>query len=51
VRGRRRGHAATSFPLLDAVGVIGAPSEALTWQWAEARRGLIGLLDAGRLVG
>jgi hypothetical protein len=41
---------ATRFPLLDATAVIGAPSEALTRQWAEARRGLIGLLDAGRLV-
>ena len=32
---------ATSFPLLDATSVVGEPSEALTRQWAEARRGLL----------
>jgi hypothetical protein len=40
----------SSFPLLDACSAIGKPSAALTRQWTEARRGLVRLLDAGRLV-
>ncbi len=43
--------AASTFPLLAAVSVIGAPSEALTRQWSEARKGLLRLENAGRLVG
>ena len=42
---------ASTFPLLDAVSAIGAPSEALTRQWAHARRGLVRLLDAGQISG
>jgi hypothetical protein len=38
---------ATTFPLLDAVSALGAPSAALTRQWTAARRGLVRLLDAG----
>jgi hypothetical protein len=38
------------FALLDAVSEVGRPSVALTRQWAEARRGLVGLIDAGRIV-
>jgi hypothetical protein len=41
---------ASTFPLLDAVSVIGAPSAALTRQWTAARQGVIRLLDAGRLT-
>jgi hypothetical protein len=40
---------ATSFPLLDAVSVLGAPSEALTRQWTATRAGLLRLLAAGRI--
>ncbi|HEY0192217.1 MAG TPA: hypothetical protein VGC42_13945 [Kofleriaceae bacterium] len=40
----------TTFPLLDAVSVVGEPSEALTRQWAATRHGLIRLLDAGRIA-
>ena len=39
-----------SFPLLDAASVIGRPSAVLTRQWTAARRGLLQLGDAGRLV-
>jgi len=38
------------FALLDAVSEVGRPSAALTRQWAEARRGLLGLVEAGRIV-
>lgn len=38
------------FPLLEAVSVIGEPSEALTRQWAVARAGLLRLARAGRIV-
>ncbi|HEU4404854.1 MAG TPA: hypothetical protein VFS43_06140 [Polyangiaceae bacterium] len=41
---------ASTFPLLEAVSVVGEPSEALTRQWAEARAGLLELARAGRLV-
>jgi hypothetical protein len=41
---------ASSFPLLDAASALGAPSAPLTQQWSEARRGLLRLTDAGRLV-
>jgi hypothetical protein len=40
----------STFPLLDAVNVIGEPSEALTRQWSAARAGLLRLSRAGRLV-
>jgi hypothetical protein len=40
---------ATTFSLLDAVSVIGEPSEALTRQWTAARHGLIRLFDAGQI--
>jgi hypothetical protein len=41
---------ASTFPLLEAVSVIGEPSEALTRQWYAARAGLLRLSRAGRLV-
>ncbi len=41
---------ASSFMLLDAVSVIGAPSAALTRQWTAVRHGLLRLIDAGRIV-
>ena len=34
----------SSFPLLDAVSRVGAPSEALSREWAETRAGLLRLL-------
>jgi hypothetical protein len=40
----------TTFPLLEAAGVLGKPSAAATRQWSAARRGLLELLDAGRIV-
>ena len=40
---------ASSFPLLEASSVIGAPSVALTRQWQGARRALLSLADAGLL--
>ena len=44
-------HPASSFPLLEAVSsTLGEPSPALTRQWSEARRGLLRLAEAGRLV-
>lgn len=43
-------HPTSSFPLLDASSAIGRPSAALTRQWAESRRGLSRLIDAGRVV-
>lgn len=41
----------STFPLLEAVSVLGEPSEALTRQWSAARAGLLRLCRAGRLVG
>lgn len=41
---------ASTFPLLEAVSVIGEPSEALTRQWSAARAGVLRLSRAGRLV-
>jgi len=41
---------ASSFPLLEAASALGEPSPALTRQSSEARRGLLRLADAGRLV-
>ena len=41
---------ASTFPLLDVAGVLGEPSEALTRQWSETRRALLGLIDDGRLA-
>jgi len=38
------------FALLDAASAIGRPSAALTRQWSATRRGLLALLDAGRIV-
>jgi hypothetical protein len=39
-----------SFPLLDAASVLGRACAASTRQWSATRRGLLGLLDAGRIV-
>ena len=39
-----------SFALLEACSATGTPSAALTRQWSVARRGLMRLLDEGRLV-
>lgn len=41
---------ARTWPLLEAVSVLGAPSPALTRQWTETRRALVALLDAGRVT-
>jgi hypothetical protein len=41
---------ASTFPLLEASGVLGEPSEALTRSWSETRRALLGLIDDGRLA-
>jgi hypothetical protein len=40
----------SSFPLLEATSAIGKPSAALTRQWTATRRGLLQLLDDGRVV-
>jgi hypothetical protein len=40
----------STFPLLEAAGVIGEPSEGLTRQWSRTRAGLLRLARAGRLV-
>jgi hypothetical protein len=40
----------STFPLLEAVSVIGEPSEALTRQWSAARAGVLRLSRAGRIV-
>jgi hypothetical protein len=42
--------AATRFPLLEATSIVGEPSRALTRQWAETRRSMLQLLEAGRIV-
>jgi hypothetical protein len=45
-------HQPTSrFPLLEATSVIGAACPYSTREWSAARRGLLRLIDAGRLVG
>jgi hypothetical protein len=38
------------FALLEAASAIGKPSAALTRQWSATRRGLLALLDAGRVA-
>jgi hypothetical protein len=43
-------HPATSFPLLEAVSVVGDASPSVTQQWSEARRSLMRLLDAKQIV-
>jgi hypothetical protein len=40
----------TRFPLLDQASAIGRACATSTRQWAEARRALLGLIDAGRIV-
>jgi hypothetical protein len=46
-----RGQPTSSFPLLEATSVIGAACPYSTREWSAARRGLLRLLEAGRLVG
>ena len=45
-----RGRPASSFPLLAGLSAIGSGSPFVTRQWSRARRGLLELLDAGKLV-
>lgn len=45
-----RASSATTFPLLDTVSELGAPSAALTAQWRATRRGIVSLIDGGRVV-
>jgi len=40
----------TRFPLLDRASAVGRACRASTLQWAGARRALLGLIDAGRIV-
>src|SRR5262249_6864375 len=40
----------TSFPLLDAASALGKASAVVTRQFAAARRGLVALIDAGRVT-
>jgi hypothetical protein len=40
----------SSFALLEATSVVGAPSPALTQQWTTARRDLLAVIDAGQLA-
>ncbi len=42
--------ATTTFPLLEAVSVIGEPSDALTRQWSATRAGLLRLAATGKLA-
>ncbi len=42
-----RAPAATTFPLLDAVSQLGAPSAPLTAEWRTTKHALLALLDAG----
>jgi hypothetical protein len=42
--------AATSWPLLEAVSQLGAPSPALTRQWRSARSGLLALIEQDQLT-
>jgi hypothetical protein len=46
-----RATTAATFPLLDAVSQIGAPSAALTAEWRTTRRALVELIDAGLVTG
>jgi hypothetical protein len=41
---------ASTFELLEAVSAVGTASPALTRQWTDTRRGLLRLLDAGRIA-
>ena len=45
-----RGQPASLFPLLEAVSEVGRPCPILTASWAEARTGLLQLVDGGRIV-
>jgi hypothetical protein len=47
--GWARAPLASSFALLDAVSVPGAPSRALTTEWRVTRTALLGLIDAGQV--
>lgn len=40
---------ASRFPLLEVTSVVGAPSPWLTRQWTATRRGLLRLIEAGRI--
>jgi len=42
-----RASSAGTFPLLDAVSELGAPSAALTAEWRATRRAIVELIDAG----
>jgi hypothetical protein len=42
---------AASFPLLEAVSRLGAPSAALTREWRATRHALVALVDAGQVTG
>ena len=46
-----RSQPTSSFPLLEATSVIGAACPYSTREWSAARRGLLRLLEAGRIVG
>lgn len=41
---------AGSFPLLEEVGVVGAPSARLTAEWRATRHALVALIDAGQVI-
>ncbi|MCE9573206.1 MAG: hypothetical protein K8W52_08620 [Deltaproteobacteria bacterium] len=41
---------ASTFPLLDATSAIGRACPVTTAQWSRARRGLLALIDAGRVL-
>ena len=45
-----RREAASRFPLLDATSALGEPCPWLTRQWTAARRGVLRLIERGRLV-
>ncbi len=45
-----RAPSAATFPLLDAVSQVGAPSAALTAEWRATRRALLALIDAGSVT-
>ena len=45
-----RGQPASTFPLLEATSALGRRCPVLTRQWSEARRGLLHLIEAGRLL-
>lgn len=46
----RRHNPAPRFPLLDATSALGQPCPYLTRQWAAARRGVLRLIERGRVV-